>query len=238
MQVSRKTIRSKSIRTRIEKRETIEYKNRRAKSKEIIIKKGSCGRGGNLKRSIKRKARRGGGDWKKTKDRNICITEITIINRNNNNKKEGKKAAVPATKGNQKENRYVIMQSSSCWSFIRCRIHTHCTHTHTIKAGFVVGGRIIDSQTTGQHGRFRMGLRLRLGMGFGFARMEWRCTSGRPPATTSSAAASAFLRPATSTFAAVPSTSAGALLHGWPSAGTRDLPSFPGNLTIIIIIFF
>lgn len=73
-----------------------------------------------------------------------------------------------------------------------------------------------------------MGLRLRLErMGFGFDGMDGR--QQQQTARTSSAA-SAFLRPATSTSAAVTSTSAGIVFVGSrPSTGTRNLPSFSGN---------
>lgn len=79
-----------------------------------------------------------------------------------------------------------------------------------------------------------MGLRLRLErMGFGFDGMDGRQQQSRQQqqqTARTSSAASAFLRPATSTTAAVTSTSAGIVFVGSrPSIGTRNLPSFSGN---------
>ena len=123
--------------------------------------------------------------------------------------------SISANNAEKKEEKEKKVVSSCC-----------CDHSlsarHTIKAGFV-GYRIIDSQ----HGRFRMGLRLRLGMGFGFTGMEFGVR--RLAASSYSASATTILRPATSASAAIASTSAGAVFHVRPSAGTRNMFSFSGN---------
>lgn len=88
-----------------------------------------------------------------------------------------------------------------------------------------------------------MGLRLRLErMGFGFDGMDGRQQQSRQQqqqTARTSSASSTFLRPATSTTAAVTSTSAGIVFVGSrPSIGTRNLPSFSGNCSNKWISFF
>lgn len=85
-----------------------------------------------------------------------------------------------------------------------------------------------------------MGLRLPLErMGFRFNGMDGGVGERRWQHRSARAASAAFLRPATSTSAAVTSTSAGVVFHSSrPSIGTRNLPSFFGNCSNKCFFFF